>query len=334
MSNYTKFKPIVQTWPSGRRVCYTQKMTDIDELLTRGIANIIPSKDKLAEKLKKDGKLNVYLGIDPTAIKIHLGHAVSLRKLQKFSELGHNVTFLIGDFTALIGDTSDKDTERPVIIKAQIEENFKTYKKQAEKILDFSKVKIKYNSEWLGKLTFEEVIKLAQQFSFGDFGSRELVKKRLQSGRRVGLHEGLYPAMQGYDSYFLDTDIQIGGTDQTFNMQAGRTLLKNWRNKESFILANEFLPGTDGRKMSKTWNNAIWIDDNPNDMFAKIMAINDDLIIQYFLLATNSPASKIKKIEEELKSGKNPIEIKRKLAYEIVSEIHSVEEAKKAQEHF
>jgi len=309
-------------------------MNKIEELLTRGVSNIIPSKEELEKKLRSGKKLNVYLGIDPTAIKIHLGHAFSLRKLQKFSELGHNVTFLIGDFTALIGDTSDKDTERPVIIKAQIEENFKTYKKQAEKILDFSKVKIKYNSEWLGKLTFEEVIKLAQQFSFGDFGSRELVKKRLQSGRRVGLHEGLYPAMQGYDSYFLDTDIQIGGTDQTFNMQAGRTLLKNWRNKESFILANEFLSGTDGRKMSKTWNNAIWLEDNPNDMYAKIMAINDDLILQYFTLATNIDLSEIKKIEEELKSGKNPIEIKRKLAYEIVSEIHSVEEAKKAQEHF
>ena len=297
-------------------------MNKIEELLTRGVSNIIPSKEELEKKLRSGKKLNVYLGIDPTAIKIHLGHAFSLRKLQKFSELGHNVTFLIGDFTALIGDTSDKDTERPVIIKAQIEENFKTYKKQAEKILDFSKVKVRYNSEWLGKLTFEEVIKLAQQFSFGDFGSRELIKKRLQSGRRVGLHEGLYPAMQGYDSYFLDTDIQIGGTDQTFNMQAGRTLLKNWRNKESFILANEFLPGTDGRKMSKTWNNAIWIDDNPNDMFAKIMAINDDLIIQYFILATSMSMSAIENIARELKNGGNPINAKKELTKQIIKKLN------------
>jgi len=309
-------------------------MDKVEELLTRGVANIIPSKGELEKSLRSGKKLNVYLGIDPTATKIHLGHTVSLRKLQKFAEFSHNVTFLIGDFTALIGDTSDKDTERPVLAKKQIEENFKTYKKQAEKILDFSKVKVRYNSEWLGKLTFEEVIKLAQQFSFGDFGSRELIKKRLQSGRRVGLHEGLYPAMQGYDSYFLDTDIQIGGTDQTFNMQAGRTLLKNWRNKESFILANEFLPGTDGRKMSKTWNNAIWIDDNPNDMFAKIMAINDDLIIQYFILATSMSMSAIENIARELKNGGNPINAKKELARQIIKELNGEKEAGDARNNF
>ncbi|MEK7451065.1 MAG: tyrosine--tRNA ligase, partial [Patescibacteria group bacterium] len=231
-------------------------MDKIDELLTRGVANIIPSKEELRKVLSSNKKLNVYLGIDPTATRIHLGHAVVLRKLEEFAKLGHNVTFLIGDFTALIGDTSDKDTERPVLTSEQIQENFKTYKKQAEKILDFSKVTIRYNSEWLNKLSFPEIIKLAQQFSFGDFGSRELIRKRIDAGKRVGMHEGLYPAMQGYDSYFLNTDIQIGGTDQTFNMQAGRTLQKNWRNKESFIIATEFLMGTDGRKMSKTWGNA------------------------------------------------------------------------------
>ncbi len=309
-------------------------MDKIEELLTRGVANIIPSKDSLKKLLESGKKLNVYLGIDPTATKIHLGNAVPLRKLQAFAALNHNVTFLIGDFTALIGDTSDKDSERPVLTKKQIEENFKTYKKQAEKILDFSKIKVRHNSEWLGKLTFEEVVKLTQQFSFGDFGSRELIRKRLNKGGRVGLHEGLYPAMQGYDSYYLDTDIQIGGTDQTFNMQAGRILQKNWRKKESFILANEFLAGTDGRKMSKTWNNAIWLEDKPSDMYAKIMAINDDLIIQYFTLATNVSLSEISKIESELKSGRNPMEIKKKLANEIVSELHSKENTEKAQEHF
>src|SRR3989344_2006181 len=334
MSNYTKFKPIVQTWPSGRRVCYTQKMTDIDELLTRGIANIIPSKDKLAEKLKKDGKLNVYLGIDPTNTKIHLGHAVSLRKLQKFAELGHNVTFLIGDFTALVGDTSDKDSERPVLTKGEIEENFSTYKEQAEKILDFSKVKVKHNSEWLAKLTYSQVFELKQQFSLNDFISRELIKKRLDEGKSVRLDETEYPIMQGYDSYFMDTDIQIGGTDQTFNMQAGRILQKSWRNKESFILANEFLAGTDGRKMSKTWNNTIWLEDKPFDMYAKVMAINDDFIIQYFLLATNLPASKIGDNENELKNKLNPINVKRGLARQIVKELHGEKEAEQAENNF
>jgi len=309
-------------------------MDKIEELLTRGVANIIPSKEGLEKKLRSGKKLNVYLGIDPTATKIHLGHAVPLRKLQAFADLSHNVTFLIGDFTALIGDTSDKDAQRPVLKSSQIEENFKTYKKQAEKVLDFSKIRVRYNSEWLSKLTFEEVVKLSQQFSFGDFAARELIKKRLSGGKHVGLHEGLYPAMQGYDSYFMNTDIQIGGTDQTFNMQAGRTLIKNWRKKESFILANGFLPGTDGRKMSKTWNNAIWLEDNPFDMYAKVMAINDDLIAQYFTLATDMSISAIENIEKELKNSGKPISAKKELAKQIVKELYTGKEAENAQNNF
>ena len=193
-------------------------MDKIEETLARTVTNIIPAKDKLKKLLESGKKLKVYLGIDPTATKIHLGHAVPLRKLQEFVESGHNVTFLIGDFTALIGDTSDKDSERPVLTYKQIQDNFKTYKKQAGKILDFSKVKVRFNSEWLKNLGFEEVIKLAQHFSFGDFAGRELIKKRLTDKKWVGLHEALYPAMQGFDSFFLDTDIQIGGADQTFNI--------------------------------------------------------------------------------------------------------------------
>lgn len=309
-------------------------MNDLDELLTRGVANIIPGKDELKKLLESGKKLNIYLGIDPTATHIHLGHAVPLRKLQQFAELGHNVTFLIGDFTALIGDTSDKDTERPVLTKGQIEENFQTYKKQAEKILDFSKVNVRYNSEWLSKLSPEEFIKLCQQFSFGDFAGRELIAKRLKDKKHVGLHEALYPALQGYDSYFMDTDIQVGGTDQTFNMQAGRELQKKLRNKESFVLTNPFLEGTDGRKMSKTWGNAIWLDEEPNDMYAKAMAINDDLIIEYFTLATNSSLEEIAKVESELKSGVNPIHIKKKLAHHIVTELHDEKSADEAEKAF
>lgn len=314
---------------------YNKRMSDkTDELLTRGVANIIPNKDALEKVLNSGKKLNVYFGIDPTATKIHLGHAVPIRKLQKLAELGHNVTFLIGDFTALIGDTSDKDTERPVLTKEQIENNFQTYKNQAEKILDFSKIEVKHNSEWLSKLTFEETVKLCQQFSFGDFGSRELIRKRVNAREHVGLHEALYPVMQGYDSYFLDTDIQLGGTDQTFNMQAGRTLQKNLRGKESFIIANSFLTGTDGRKMSKSWGNAIWLDDEPNDMFGKVMSVKDELIIEYFTLGTNVTLKEIEEFEHKLKTGTNPIEIKKKLAFEIVKELNSEEEAQKAQEMF
>ncbi|MBI2622038.1 tyrosine--tRNA ligase [Candidatus Microgenomates bacterium] len=309
-------------------------MDQIDELLTRGVANIIPNKTLLAKLLSSGKKLNVFLGIDPTATRIHLGHAVSLRKLQAFAEFGHNATFLIGDFTALIGDTSDKDAERPVLTSEQIEQNFQDYKKQVEKILDFSKVKIVYNSEWLTKLTFTDIVKLTQHFSAGDFVGRELIKKRLEENKRVGLHELLYPAMQGYDSYFMDTDIQIGGTDQTFNMQAGRTLQKDLRNKESYIVATEFLIGTDGRKMSKTWSNAIWLTDTPDDMYAKIMAINDDVIVQYFTLATNISIKNVERIEKALKDGENPMIIKKRLACQIITEVNGKNAADKAAEYF
>jgi len=309
-------------------------MQNIDELLTRGVANIIPGKEELKKLLESGKKLNVYLGIDPTATHIHLGHAVPLRKLQQFADLGHNVTFLIGDFTALIGDASDKDSERPVLTKEQIETNFQTYKKQAGKILDFTKVNIRYNSEWLSKVSLEDTIKLSQNFSFGDFASRELVAKRLKDGKHVGFHEALYPILQGYDSYFMDTDIQVGGTDQTFNMQAGRTLQKNLRKKESFVLANLFLEGTDGRKMSKTWGNAIWLDDTPNDTYAKAMAINDNLIAQYLTLATSLSLNEISKFESEFKKGENPINIKKKLAHQIVEELHDKKSADQAQENF
>lgn len=309
-------------------------MDSINEILEKGTANIIPDKESLEKLLKSGKKLNIYLGIDPTSPRIHLGHAVALRKLQTFSELGHNVTLVIGDFTALIGDTSDKESERPALTINQIEENFKTYKKQAEKILDFSKIKIKHNSEWLKKINFEELVKLCQQFSVGDFIGRELIKKRLTDGKRVGLHEMLYPVMQGYDSYHLDTDIQLGGTDQTFNIQAGRTLVRLWRGKESYVLTTPILEGTDGRKMSKSWGNAIWLDDLPNDIFAKVMAINDDLIVQYYTLATNLKLDEIEKIKKALKDNKNPMQTKKDLAFKITEELCGEKEAENAKTNF
>lgn len=305
-------------------------MDKIEEILTRGVTNIIPSKNLLEKLLNSGKRLNVYLGIDPTATKIHLGNAVALRKLQQFVVLGHNVTFLIGDATALIGDTSDKDSERPVLTPDEIKQNFKTYKDQASKILDFSKVKIRFNSEWLNKLGFIETIKLAQNFSFGDFAGRELIKKRLTDKKRVGLHEALYPAMQGYDSYYLDTDIQIGGADQTFNMQAGRILQKTKRNKESYVLVTGYLEGTDGRKMSKSWGNAIWLTDSPAEIFGKIMSINDVLIETYFLLATDLPQTEIAQVYD----SKKPLESKKKLAFQIIKELYSESDARKAQENF
>ncbi len=303
----------------------------MSDLLTRGVSNIIPGKNELEKALSSEKKLNIYLGIDPTATKIHLGHAVVLRKLQEFAEQGHKITFLIGDFTALIGDTSDKDSERPSLSSAEVKENFETYKEQASKILDFSKITVKFNSEWLSKLTFEEIIKLCQIFSVGDFVSRELIKKRLSEGKRVGLHEFMYPVMQGYDSYFMDTDLQLGGADQVFNMQAGRTLQKVLRNKESFVLCTDYLLGTDGRKMSKSWGNAIWITDAPFEMFRKIMSINDDLIKQYYLLGTNISEDQI---PSDIEMSQDPMLVKKKLAHEIVKELHSEKDADEALSKF
>jgi len=309
-------------------------MTNVNDILTRGVENIIPNKDKLQQLLKSGKKLNIYLGIDPTATRIHIGHAVPLRKLNELAKLGHTVKFLVGDFTALIGDTSDKDTERPVLTTEQIHVNFETYKKQAEKVVDFSKIEVVYNSSWLKELKFEDIIKLTQHFSAGDFTSRELIKKRLEGGKHVGLHELLYPVMQGYDSYFMDTDIQLGGTDQTFNMQAGRVLQKDLRSKESFIIANGFLTGTDGRKMSKSWGNGIWLDDEPSEMYGKVMSLKDDSIINYFTLATIIDLDKIKEIETKLTAGDNPMTFKKQLAHQIVTELHNSKLADSAQKFF
>jgi tyrosyl-tRNA synthetase len=304
----------------------------IDIILERGTENVIPSKAALTELLSGDKKLNIYLGIDPTATHIHLGHAVPLRKLQAFAELGHNVYFLIGDFTALVGDTSDKNTERPILTKEEIEQNFQTYKEQASKILDFSKVNVVHNSDWLSELKFGDVLSLTRHFSLNDFMSRELIRNRMNEGKRVGLAEVLYPIMQGYDSFHLDTDVQLGGTDQTFNMQAGRSLIKEMKKKESFVLTNGFLVGTDGRKMSKSWGNAIWLDDEPSDIFGKIMSIQDDLIREYFTLATSLPLSEIDEIMTKFAS--EPMQLKKELARNIITELCSAEDARSAEEHF
>ena len=303
-------------------------MDQIEELLTRGVANIIPNRDELEKTLRSDRKLNVYCGFDVTAPHLHIGNAVPLRKLQHFVDLGHHVTFLIGDFTTLVGDTSDKDSERPVISESDIDKNWQDYASQAGKILDLSQVTVRRNSEWLDRLSHRELIKLIRHFSLNDFNSRELIKRRLASGNSVNLSEVIYPVLQGYDSYFMDTDIQIGATDQTFNMQAGRTLQKLLRGKDSFVMAFNFLMGTDGRKMSKSWGNAVWLDDSPEDIFGKVMSIKDDLIESYFLLATNLPKSEFPDISA------NPLAAKKQLAYQITKDLAGETAAAAAQKHF
>lgn len=309
-------------------------MDKIDEILTRGVENIVPSKSELEKVLRSGKKLNIYNGVDPTGAKIHIGHTIPLRKLQALIELGHHVTFLIGDFTAFIGDTSDKNSERPQLTEEEIMANWQTYKRQASKVLDFSKIPVVRNTEWLNGLGFIEVIKLARHFSLNEFIARELIKKRLTEGGSINLAEVLYPLAQGYDSWHLKTDLQIGGTEQIFNMQAGRTLIKDFDGRESFTLTNSTLEGTDGRKMSKSWGNAIWIEDEPDEMFGKIMSLRDDLIIQYFTLAIKVPLDKIADYKKRLDSGENPMVLKKELGNIIVGELHTPEAAIKAQNEF
>lgn len=305
----------------------------IEELLTRGVEQVIV-RQTLEEKLKSGEKLKLYLGIDPTGSSIHLGHTIPLRKLRDFQRLGHQVIFLIGNFTALIGDTSDKESMRPVMTQEDIEQNFKTYKEQASKILDFSKVEIRYNADWLSKLSFADVVKLAQQFTVQQMIERDMYQKRLEGGKPIGLHEFLYPLMQGYDSVAMDVDLEIGGNDQTFNMLAGRTLQRIYNHKEKHILTTKILEGTDGRKMAKTYGNVINITDAPEEQFGKIMSMADNLISEYFTLCTDVPLKQIKEYEKAMAGGENPKNIKILLAKEVVSQYHSKDAADQAAKDF
>lgn len=302
----------------------------IEEILNRGIEDIIV-KDDLNKKLLSGKKIRLYFGVDPTGSVLHLGHAVILRKLRDFQELGHEVILLIGDFTARIGDPSGRDTTRKPLTEKEIKENFKNYKKQASRILDFSKVKIRYNSEWLSKLKFSDILKLSANFTVQQMLVREMFDRRLKENMPISLSEFMYPLMQGYDSVVLDVDLEIGGNDQLFNMLAGRTLQKIYNNKDKDVLTCKLLLGTDGRKMSKTFDNFIAITDEPGNMFGKVMSIKDELIDQYFELATGLPSDEIEQIKN---SSDNPRDIKAKLAKEIVEMYHGQKEAEKAEEEF
>lgn len=308
-------------------------MTDLDQLLHRGVQDIVPKKG-LEEKLKAGKKLKVYLGIDPTSTNIHLGNAVPLRKLRDFQNAGHEVIFLVGSFTALIGDTSDKDAMRKPLTQQEIEENFHTYKEQASKILDFKKAKILYNGDWLANLSFQNIVELAQNFTVQQMIERDMYQKRLDEGKPIGLHEFLYPLMQGYDSVHMEVDLEIGGNDQLFNMLAGRTLLNAYKKKEKHVLTTPLIEGTDGRKMSKSYNNTINLTDSPQDMFGRTMSMSDELIIKYFLLCTDVPLKAIDEMDKALKAGENPRDAKVKLAFELVKMYHGEKAAIQAEKDF
>ncbi|MBT3293100.1 tyrosine--tRNA ligase [Candidatus Peregrinibacteria bacterium] len=355
-------------------------MTTNNELLTRAVSNVKP--DKLANKKLESGKpIRLYLGIDPTGSKLHLGHSVPLRKLKAFADAGHEVVFLVGSFTATIGDPTGQDKMREPITKEQVKKNFKTYKKQAGKILDFKKVKIRYNTEWYDKMNAMDFFEINSHFTVQQMMQRDMFKERMKwkvicnnckelsdspiqfqstedkdsldineteitcshcekrtlvsketiipPPNPVSPQEIMYPIMQGYDSVMLDVDCEIGGNDQLFNMLCGRKLQKIYGKREKFVLTTKLVEGTDGRKMSKTYDNCIWLEDSANDMFGKTMSINDELMETYFECCTDVPMNEVKEIVKG-----NPRDAKVRLAKEIVSLYHGEKAAQAAVKQF
>jgi tyrosyl-tRNA synthetase len=306
----------------------------IENLLSKNVEEIFV-KESLEKRLRSGKVLRIKLGFDPTGPNIHIGRALTLRKLKEFQDLGHKIIFIVGDFTAKIGDPSDKLEKRPMLDDAKIKENLKLYKQQVGKILDLKKVEFHYNSKWLSKLNFNEIISLAESFSVSQMSNRRNFKERLDRGEEVSLREFLYPLMQGYDSVMVNADVEIGGFDQLFNLKAGRIIQKHFGKKEQDIMTLTMLEGTDGRKMSTSWGNVINIIDEPNNMFGKIMSMSDDLIIKYFKCATDVSAEEIYQIDKDLVSGKlHPRDAKIKLGLEIVKMFHGEEKAIAAKNNF
>ncbi len=299
-----------------------------DDLLTRAVETVVP-RDLAEKKLKSGKKIRLYLGIDPTGAKLHIGHSVPLRKLKAFQEAGHEVIFLIGSFTAMVGDPSGRDTMREPLTKEQVQKNFETYREQTSKILDFSKIELRFNHEWLEKLGFAEIMKLASHFTVQQMMQREMFKERMRRDDPLSPNEFLYPLMQGYDSVMLDVDCELGGNDQLFNMLCGRTLQAAYGKREKFVLTTKLIEGTDGRKMSKTYDNCVYLEDEPNDMFGKVMSVNDDLMALYFECCTDVAMDEVKKI-----LGGKPRDAKARLAREITALYHGNDAAAAAEEAF
>jgi tyrosyl-tRNA synthetase len=299
-------------------------MRDQLERLSRGAAQII-SEAELAEKLSANRPLRVKLGVDPTSADIHLGHTVVLRKLRDFQELGHQAILIIGDFTALIGDPSGRSVTRPTITREEVERNAKTYREQAFKILDQNRTEIVYNGSWLGKLSFEDVIRLNSEVTLQQLLQREDFRARMKSEQPIHAHEIQYPIMQAYDSVMVKADVELGGTDQLFNILLGRDLQKQNGQPQQIVLLTPILEGLDGKqKMSKSLGNYVALNDPPAEVFGKLMSISDELMERYYLLL----------LSRELPRKKHPLEAKKDLAAEIVATYHSRDAANKAQEEW
>ena len=292
------------------------------ELLTRGAEEIIPEESFL-EQIKSNKKLRVKAGFDPTSPDLHLGHTVLLNKMKIFQDLGHQVIFLIGDFTGLVGDPSGVNETRPVLTEEQLSQNAETYKEQVFKILDPDKTEIRFNSEWMQAVHPSEFIKMLSSYTVARMLERDDFSKRYKSQQSISIHEFLYPILQGFDSVKLDADIELGGTDQKFNLLLGREVQKHYGQKQQSILTVPLLEGLDGvKKMSKSLGNFIALEDSPDDMFGKIMSISDELMWRYFSLLSFKTSDEIKDYKKEIKKGSNPRDIKFLLAEEIVDRFH------------
>ncbi|MFA6814470.1 MAG: tyrosine--tRNA ligase [Patescibacteria group bacterium] len=316
-----------------------KEMVSINTLLYRGVSEINPDAESLRNAAERD-KLKVYLGIDPTSPELHIGHSVPLRKIGQFQELGHEVKLLFGTFTGMIGDPTDKSSTRVLLSEEQVVKNIRTYIEQAGKIINLSEdaknpIAIVHNHEWLGKLGFAEIVDLASNFSVQQLEKRSMFKTRRDQEKPIWLHEFLYPLMQAYDAVAMDIDVEVGGSDQIFNMMIGRDLVKRYLNKEKWCVAGHLVVGTDGSKMGKSANNFINIQDLPESKFETVMSWSDKSMPLNLELLTRVPAEVITQFKHALENGSiHPMELKQALAFRIVAELDGVEEAKFAEEEF
>jgi tyrosyl-tRNA synthetase len=296
--------------------------TKINTFLNRGVENVYPNKEEVKKKLQSGKRIKIYLGIDPTGPTLHIGHAIPLKKLKLLQDLGHEIILLIGDFTAMIGDPSDKSATRKQLTRDEVLENCKHYKKQAEKIISFSgnnPAKFVFNSKWLAKMNFSDVLSLASKVTVDQMLKRDMFEKRMSESKPIFIHEFMYPLMQGYDSVFMNVDGEIGGNDQTFNMLMGRELSRELIKKDKFVITTKLLADSSGKKMGKTEGNMITLEDAPSNMFGKVMSWTDGMIIAGFELCTDVSLEDIEKNKKDLEDGVNPRDIKIKLAKEVVN---------------
>lgn len=309
----------------------------ITELLTRGVENYFPNRAFIEKELTSGRRLRLYVGFDPTAPSLHIGNAIQLAKLAQFQQLGHEIIFLVGDFTGMIGDPTDKKATRKKLSREDVQENCKNYKKQASAYLDFdgeNPALIKYNNDWLGKLTFSDLIEVASNFTVGQMLVRDMFQERIKEEKPIHLHEFLYPLAQGFDSVAMDVDGEIGGNDQTFNMLAGRDLMKAMKNKEKFVLTTKLLTDDTGKKMGKTEGNIVFLNEEPNEMYGKIMSWVDGVVMNAFELCTNVATVEIAEMKAAMLAGANPRDYKMRLALEITKINHGEKKALEAQEYF